>query len=214
MLRVYRCRVVSYYVILLRYWRERLEFRNQLTSGDRCCQENALQHHLLPLYSVYTLWLPIQRFTKAGTIKEDVYGEQSSNQELNDDCREGRESCGAVHTQCPTERRSRWNCLDLIMSSITKQHFVQMISWRASPWSQVDNKKFQRQFLLQSSELKGQRNWTGNTKFHGDSSIHLQKLHHEPNQKITIPKLTAVKTGFSHNFMFNSNTSNFFTCEF
>jgi hypothetical protein len=122
-LRIYKCRVVSYCVILLWYWRERLELRNQLTSRERCCQENALRHHLLPLYSVHTLWFPIRRFTEGGTTKMRRE-EQCSNQDLNDG-RKGkrRASHGAARTHFPTGRWSFWNCFELMVSSITKQRF-------------------------------------------------------------------------------------------
>jgi hypothetical protein len=70
-----------------------------------------------------------------------------------------------------------------VVSSITKQHFVQIVSWRVSLCSQVDKKKFQIKFLLQSSELKWYRNLTRNIKFLRNNFIHLLKLHHEPNQK-------------------------------
>ena len=82
--------------------------------------------------------------------------EQSSNQELNDGCGGGMgrwgKSYGAASARFPAGRWSCWNCFELMVSSIPKQRFVQIVSWRVSPCSQEDKNILKENFcfVLQS----------------------------------------------------------------
>ena len=83
--------------------------------------------------------------------KKDVQRGTEFKPRLNDGCRgEGwlGKSYGAASTLFPAGRWSCCNCFELMVSSITKQHFVQIVSWSVSPRSQEDKNIFKENFCF------------------------------------------------------------------